>query len=192
MDKMARKDAAAAGIGQYFTGKPCKYGHVTYRYTQSGACAECVSIAAATSRQVARDAAPRVRARLAEQRQQMLAPVLAARTERQAAKDALAEIRVPIHVQDLETVFETAVGLCLAAHPCLERADVWPSSKPVRGGNPLYLVKVPPEHAALMHSIASQLWSAKGPDLSRVHDRVAAAVVKQADDDAEEPPENYK
>lgn len=36
-----RLNAARSGITKYYTGKPCKRGHVTYRYTASGMCAEC-------------------------------------------------------------------------------------------------------------------------------------------------------
>jgi len=37
-----RKIARRIGIQRYFTGKPCKYGHICERYTSSGSCVECV------------------------------------------------------------------------------------------------------------------------------------------------------
>lgn len=42
MDIISRKDALAQGLKHYFTGKPCKRGHVTLRYV-SGPCLGCVS-----------------------------------------------------------------------------------------------------------------------------------------------------
>lgn len=39
-----RKDAIARGLSRYFTGKPCKYGHVSERRTHVGECCECKSI----------------------------------------------------------------------------------------------------------------------------------------------------
>jgi hypothetical protein len=36
-----RAVAIAAGRTTYFTGKPCKYGHVEDRYTLDGVCVEC-------------------------------------------------------------------------------------------------------------------------------------------------------
>ena len=42
MNIIERKFAAAANLKTYFTGKACRNGHVAYRYTQSGACSECV------------------------------------------------------------------------------------------------------------------------------------------------------
>lgn len=38
----SRSEAKAQGLTQYFTGVPCKNGHLTYRYTSSGACAGCI------------------------------------------------------------------------------------------------------------------------------------------------------
>ena len=37
-----RSEAKARRLSQYFTGVPCKNGHLTYRYTSSGACAGCI------------------------------------------------------------------------------------------------------------------------------------------------------
>lgn len=35
-----RRDAIALGVSRYFTGKPCKHGHISIRYTHSG-CLTC-------------------------------------------------------------------------------------------------------------------------------------------------------
>ena len=43
-----RKEAQALGSKYYFTGKPCKHGHVTFRYT-TGPCHGCVSTASEDS-----------------------------------------------------------------------------------------------------------------------------------------------
>lgn len=37
----ARATAKADGITKYYTGKPCKYGHVSFRYTCDNKCVEC-------------------------------------------------------------------------------------------------------------------------------------------------------
>lgn len=39
-----RAEAKARGAKHYFTGKPCKYGHVDQRYTDDGRCMECSRI----------------------------------------------------------------------------------------------------------------------------------------------------
>ena len=38
---VTRKSAKAAGLKRYFTGKPCKHGHVDWRYVCDHSCAEC-------------------------------------------------------------------------------------------------------------------------------------------------------
>ena len=41
MDIITRKEALELGLSKYYTGKPCKHGHLSERYTKSGACVEC-------------------------------------------------------------------------------------------------------------------------------------------------------
>ena len=41
MEIISRKDAKAQGLKHYFTGKPCKNGHVAQRFTSKGICMEC-------------------------------------------------------------------------------------------------------------------------------------------------------
>lgn len=40
---ISRDLAAEAGLKLYRTGEPCKHGHVTWRYTSTGGCVECLS-----------------------------------------------------------------------------------------------------------------------------------------------------
>jgi hypothetical protein len=39
--KHNREQAMALGLKRYFTGKPCKHGHIAERYVSSGMCLEC-------------------------------------------------------------------------------------------------------------------------------------------------------
>lgn len=41
MKIISRSEAKAAGLKRYFTGKPCKHGHVSARYVVDHACVEC-------------------------------------------------------------------------------------------------------------------------------------------------------
>lgn len=45
-----RDEAAEHSSVRYFTGEPCKRGHVTYRYTTNNSCAECTNRFIAKSR----------------------------------------------------------------------------------------------------------------------------------------------
>lgn len=41
-DIISRSDAKAKGLARYFTGKPCKHGHVAFRRTINGVCCVCL------------------------------------------------------------------------------------------------------------------------------------------------------
>jgi hypothetical protein len=47
---ISRKDARAAGLSRYFTGKPCPRGHVAERYVANKSCVVCADIVANASR----------------------------------------------------------------------------------------------------------------------------------------------
>lgn len=38
---VTRQQALAEGLMYYFTGKPCKHGHISKRFTNGRQCAEC-------------------------------------------------------------------------------------------------------------------------------------------------------
>ena len=42
MDIISRKEAKAQGLKRYFTGKPCKHGHVEERLVSNSNCAQCL------------------------------------------------------------------------------------------------------------------------------------------------------
>lgn len=41
MEIISKKEAKELGLARYFTGKPCKNGHVSETYTSSGKCCTC-------------------------------------------------------------------------------------------------------------------------------------------------------
>ena len=42
---ITKSDAKSHGLTTYFTGKPCKHGHISPRYVASGMCKECSRLA---------------------------------------------------------------------------------------------------------------------------------------------------
>lgn len=44
MEIISRKEAMEKGLSKYFTGKPCKHGHLAHRYTFTGYCSFCSSL----------------------------------------------------------------------------------------------------------------------------------------------------
>lgn len=189
---LSRKDAQAARIGQYFTGKPCRYGHVANRYTQSGACAACVAVAAAKKRGVQHDGVVLTREQLEQERERKLTSMVAARNEKTEALNKLVEIKLQIMPQDTNTIFETAVGLCIASSPHITRMDVLPSSTPIKG-LPIYKVMVPLEYVDLMRQTANELWNAhSGFDPEAFQRNLISKVEKMANDEASPAPEGFK
>lgn len=45
MEVISRQQAKALGLKRYFTGKPCKHGHIDERRVHDGACCECQRLA---------------------------------------------------------------------------------------------------------------------------------------------------
>lgn len=43
MEIINRAQAVALGYDRYFTGRPCRNGHIDYRYTTSGTCKSCIA-----------------------------------------------------------------------------------------------------------------------------------------------------
>jgi hypothetical protein len=38
---VTRLEAAASGLNKFYTGKPCKHGHLSERWVLNGACVQC-------------------------------------------------------------------------------------------------------------------------------------------------------
>ena len=54
---ISRKSALAAGATHYFTGKPCKRGHVAERYPNNGECVVCAKLRATKWKKTAKGSA---------------------------------------------------------------------------------------------------------------------------------------
>jgi hypothetical protein len=46
MNIITKEEAAQQGLSRYFTGKPCRNGHISERYTKGGQCAFCSNLRA--------------------------------------------------------------------------------------------------------------------------------------------------
>jgi len=55
MDKISRQEAIEKGLTHYYTGNPCKHGHVSKRYTSTHSCVECTKNTEDTSRTLYRE-----------------------------------------------------------------------------------------------------------------------------------------
>lgn len=105
MDILTRPEAREKGLKTYYTGKPCRNGHDSYRYTQSGTCAQCVKAA----------------------NNVVVDPVAAVR---KAAKERMLMVKIRGFMEDRDAL--AAAAYCLAAthEPQLTQGDVDPRLLP--------------------------------------------------------------
>jgi len=149
-----------SGKSKYYTGKPCTHGHISERYTASGACAACVSVAAASHRAnfVPEDG----------------------RKARQLAKAQLEPIRLRIRDDEAETILGYCVAVTHARFPAIQYADVAPKrGRPpqVEAGSRLYTVYVHPDDAFGFRALAKAAFDAHSVDGAAV----AATVQERAE-----------
>ena len=105
MEILSRPEARQKGLKTYFTGKLCKNGHNSYRYTQSGTCAQCVKEANGAH----------------------VDPALDARKE---AKAQLVQVRVRAFDDDRDNIAAAAWALAVMRFPILTQGDVDPRLLP--------------------------------------------------------------
>lgn len=151
MELINRAEAQAVGLGKYFTGEPCRVGHVAARYTQSGTCCQCLRSNAPLASEDFPPAA--------------LAAIEAHRAERRArdlALSMLAEIKVWAHAADIDLIRDTAAACCIGAYPNLTAADVIIriGATAVDGIFGQYRLKVPAEYIITVRQLAA-LYSTK-------------------------------
>jgi hypothetical protein len=138
MQILSRSDAIAQQRRLYFTGKPCRNGHVAPRYVQSCTCRECIG--ASVSRQRGGLADPQRDARA---------------TYRE--RTSLIRLRLPLH--SLPAVRSIAAGLLASRFPGLAADgrtvfDVEPSPVRKAGGTAMCRFRVHEDDAATLAAIA--------------------------------------
>jgi len=105
MDIISRQEARQKGLKTYYTGQPCKNGHDSYRYTQSGTCAACIRQSNGLT----------------------LDPTSGPRKE---AKAAMVQVRVRCYEEDRDHVAVAVWALAAMRWPFLTQGDVDPKLIP--------------------------------------------------------------
>lgn len=119
LDIISRKDAKRIGQNLYFTGKPCRHGHVSERYVQSGTCRMCINgdpwgLSARSAKQ------PLPNLEVLRARQMFI-------------DNAAAEIKVTIYRQDIEAVKAFLYACAMMRCPVIQLDDLWVGAKPMVG-----------------------------------------------------------
>lgn len=154
MEIINRADAMAIGIGKYYTGEPCRNGHVAPRYTQSGTCCQCLrgSVPLASE-----DFPPAALAAISAYRDE--------RRQRDHAVSMLAEIKVWAHVADIDVIRDTAVACCIGAYPNLTADDVTVrvGATAIDGIFGQYRLKVPAEYIMTVRQLSAMYSIRRAP-----------------------------
>ncbi len=170
MEIVSRSSAAAQGLTKYYTGNPCKNGHLNYRYVQSGTCSDCI-----------REASNGARASVQARTGAPLSPEQMA--VRRDALVELVDIRVRAYPEDAGTLRAVAAAYCCAQYPTLAPADVHILVAPSdpAGGTFLYRVRVPSAHIDALRATANALLAARSSvDLNRFHAQQVEAAAALA------------
>ena len=110
---ITRKTARALGLTSYYTGEPCKNGHTSYRYVQSGTCAQCIRASNGNPNAASNIAA----ANLARIKLEQVAQINAIKLE-------LIQAKVRLFESDVVSFSNVALELVTARYPTVTLLDV--------------------------------------------------------------------
>lgn len=138
MDIIGRREAKEKGFKTYFTGQPCKHGHVTYRYTQSGTCAECIN----------------------GDHKRVVDPMVAAR---RAARAELVQGRFRIFDVDRDTFAASVWAMAAMRYPVLGMGDVDPHliASNRASGTGMHAFYCHPDDVAALRALAADMVKAR-------------------------------
>lgn len=143
----SRKAAFAAGQNKYHTGRPCKNGHLTYRYVSSGTCSGCIRRAELGYQTPVGDDA--------------FAKFLAETTE----------VLIFLPPSDVENMREAMRQLNVVRFG--DVANVFVTKKPVSGGLAKYSVRAHPADAqtvlAVAHAFCAPFMASGAEAYARIH-----------------------
>jgi hypothetical protein len=142
MEIISAKDAGAANLKKYYTGKPCKHGHDSERYVKGGTCVACV-YAANGHAPLEPGAAP-----------------VSKGVPRAVLLEDFPEFRHRAYPGDVKALQMLATMLCQAVNPALTSDDVR-SRKPANGTmgpTAKYAFHYPPAQYDMMNKYANELY----------------------------------
>ena len=171
MEIKTRKQAIADGDNTYFTGKPCKHGHMTYRYVQSGSCYDCIN---------GDRILPNSPTAIARERR--LSAAVSAVRGKEIAKNSLVQVKLYCRDADIELFKATAFAFAVMRYPELSLIDVWPGSIHAQcDGGALYKVNAHVEDVAALRDLDRSLQAAAALDrhtvVAKLHGEYNASVL---------------
>lgn len=171
-----RKLAVAAGVKKFFTGEPCKHGHVAYRYTQSGTCSACIRASVDAVSEALRSDKP---------------DPSVARAARRAALEQLVEIQVRSRPEAVAAIRALAGSLVTMRFPELNNNDAWSNKSGTNpaGGTLLYKMYVHSDDIQFIRTEAQKTMNPVPVDIAAERRRIFGKAAMEADAKLEpEPP----
>lgn len=163
MDIITRKAASNAGRTKYYTGVPCKNGHLAERYVQSGTCAACIAVANGRDAATVSEAQATARDAIAD------------------VKNRLSRVRLLCYQADAAVVLDSCLALTLARFPMLGAAHVVGAREPAKVDGPagFYSVLVHDDDVRILREIAAATMKARNPPVEEL--RIAILGKANAD-----------
>lgn len=164
----SRADAKVRGQSQYFTGIPCKNGHLTYRYTSSGSCSGCI------------------RAHNRPSSDQ-------ATVERKEAKALLVQVRLRCYEVDRDALAAAVWSFAVMRNPVFTLGDVDPRLLPQdkTAGTGLYAFYCHSEDVPQVRQLADGMLKGHSIDANAGRAKAIAAAQQYVDPDTT-PPMSFK
>lgn len=175
---MDRKTALALGEIKYFTGAPCRNGHIAPRYTQSGTCAECIR-PSKKPHHITED----MNAEKVERRRRY--------EQRHAALLHFVEVKIRAFPQDWPLIFDTAAALAMQRSPALIAEDLRISGKYMSApaaGTHLYHLRMHPDDIETVRAVANICLNQRSARGAEVREAVLARVLDDVKKAAQELP----
>lgn len=164
----SRGEAKLRGLTQYFTGLPCKNGHLTYRYTSSGACSGCI-------------------------RDHNKPPSDEATAARKEAKALLVQVRLRCYEVDRDTLAAAVWSFAAMRNPVVTLGDVDPRLLPQdkTAGTGLYAFNCYSEDLAAVRQLADGMLKGHSVNTEAGRTRAIQSAQQFADADTT-PPMSFK
>lgn len=168
MEIIERAEAKAKGLNTYYTGRSCRNGHDSYRYTLSGSCAQCVN-------------------------GDRSAPVDPTKPARREAKAQLVLMRVRVYDVDRDNMAAAAWALAAMRYPVLTLGDIDPKLIPSdkTAGTALYAFYCHAEDVGQLREIAKASMAQHATDVAARRAQLLGQVLQAANVDTS-PPMSFK
>jgi hypothetical protein len=164
MEIISRKLAKERKLNTYFTGEPCKHGHKSYRYTQSGGCFECINGGKSDPE------SPTIIAR----RERLELTALQIESVNEVTKQFI-DINIVVHENDVDTVKALILGYAMVRNPLIVLEKIWISRKPKH--NVVWKVKAHPDDVASIFEVTRVMFKVYQVDVEAARAQILGKAV---------------